>query len=83
MRSHFADTSKRFKEKKIKYKMKKGILLIGFISLLSKLSAQNCDTYKTQIASLQTENKVLISDNDYLKKLFCHTRAGGYPVLKK
>ena len=60
---------KKQQKKTTKKHMKKGILLIGFISLLSKLSAQNCDTYKTQIASLQTENKVLISDNDYLKKV--------------
>lgn len=49
--------------------MKKGILLIGLISLSTKLLSQNCDTYKTQITNLQTENKAVVSENDYLKKV--------------
>lgn len=49
--------------------MKKVILLIGFLSLSTKLLAQNCDIYKTQITNLQMENKVVVSENDYLKKV--------------
>ncbi|MHC6199192.1 hypothetical protein [Elizabethkingia miricola] len=48
----------------------KRILFASFSIIITSLAAQsNCETLKTQIASLQSENKELASQNEYFKKI--------------
>ncbi|HAY3555730.1 hypothetical protein [Elizabethkingia anophelis] len=48
----------------------KKILLVSFSMIITSLAAQNnCENLKNQVASLQSENKELASQNEYFKKI--------------
>ncbi|HCD9236763.1 TPA: hypothetical protein NEG48_003811 [Elizabethkingia anophelis] len=48
----------------------KKILLTSFSMIITSLVAQsNCETFKNQVTSLQSENKELNSQNEYFKKI--------------
>lgn len=50
-----------------KLQMKKKILQLSFLTLLSLIYGQNCDSIKSQLSKMKSENNNLSSENLYLK----------------